>query len=253
MRENEGSSAPFRAPCSSALFFPSTPLARISPECLVLSSPSSRRGFSSLSAAAAPFSSFCPVGCRGAAKTRKERERNWSASLISVSPPLSYSFLLLPLNVLAFFFSPWLPRRVGLWMLSLSYLMPSTLRRQWRYQHIHSFQILPHPLFREMSHPKRRNEHTNEVADAKRKGKNAGISWILLSLRTNSPGCCTNQILIVYEIWNACLRPIFFNAPFYNTFSYLTKYGCNFLFYASEFASLSDLIYDTRDDYKNKL
>lgn len=214
-------------------------------------SPSSRRGFSSLSAAAVPFSSFCPVGCRGAAKTRKERERNWTASLISVSPPLSYSFLLLLLNVLALFFSPWLPRRVGLWMLSLSYLMPSTLRRQWRYQHIHSFQILPHLLFREMSHPKRRNEHTNEVANAKRKGKNAGISWILLSLRTNSPGCCTNQISIVYEIWNTCLRPIFFDASFYNTFSYLTKYGCNFLF--SEFASLLDLIYDTRKDYKNKL
>lgn len=166
--------------------------------------------------AAAPVSFFCLVGCRGA--QRHEKKENGIGPLLS-SRSLHLSHTDSSFVVLALFFSPWLPRRVGLWMLSLSYLMPSTLRRQWRYQHIHSFQILPSPppLPRDVppQTPKRAYQWSSR---RKRKGKNVGISWILLSLWTNSPGCCTNQILIVHEIWNACLRSIFFDAPFYNTF-----------------------------------
>lgn len=154
--------------------FPSTLLARISPECLC--SPLLLAAGSLLHPPPRRISSFCLVGCRGA--QRHEKKESGIGPLLSsrsLHPSLSLSSTVSP-SVLRLFFSPWLPRRVGLWMLSLSYLMPSTLRRQWRYQHIHSFQILPpfplpRPLFREMSHPKRRNEHTNEVADARERGR----------------------------------------------------------------------------------
>lgn len=113
--------APFRAPCSSVLF-PSTLLARNSPECL--SPLSSRRGFQGFSSppAIASVSSFYLVGCRGAQRHGKKGSR--------IGPLLSSRSLLLSFSsvsssvVLALSTSPWLPRCVGLWMLSLSYLAP---------------------------------------------------------------------------------------------------------------------------------
>lgn len=85
--------APFRAlSLFLGFIFPSTLCSlEFHPSACVLPFFSSRRGFSSLSAAA-PVSFFLPgwLPRSGAAKTRKERERNWTASLISRSLVLSF-------------------------------------------------------------------------------------------------------------------------------------------------------------------
>lgn len=88
MRENEGSTlrSTLLVP---RLYFPFHS-ARSNFARVPVFSPSSRRGFSSPSAAVPDFF-FLPGWLPRSAKTRKERERNWTASLISVSPPLSLS------------------------------------------------------------------------------------------------------------------------------------------------------------------
>lgn len=118
---------------------------------------------------------FLPGWLPRNAKTREKKESGIGPLLSSWSLHLSHivsSFVVLVL------FSPWLPRRVGLWMLSLSYLMPSTLRRQWRYQHIHSFQILSSPLsFLPRDVPPQTPKRAYQWSSRhKRKGKNSLVS-----------------------------------------------------------------------------
>lgn len=181
MRENEGSTHS-RAPRSLFLGLISLHSARSNFARVLLSSFFSSR-LPRLSLPPASVSSFCPVGCCGAQRHGKKES--------GIGPLLSFSFLLCRFR--ATLLHPWL-RRVGLWMLSLSYLVPpswSSPATQWRYQHIHSFQILLTPSSSSYTHPppfdcppQRRNEHTNETRGARERGRteNAGISWILLSL-----------------------------------------------------------------------
>lgn len=239
--------APFRAPCSSVLF-PSTLLARISPECLSpFFSPRVPR-FSSPPATAS-VSSFYLVGCRGAQRHGK-KESGIGPLLSSRSLLLSFSFLLCRSRALLH------PAVAAVrWFVNAKFKLSHAallepLRRQWRYQHIHSFQIPPRAILRnaETSIPMR--QETREKGEERRTPVSRGFcchcerifpvavqikSWLSMKFET-----------LAYDLSSPICR-------FFITHFLFDKTSLLALFYAScSFCIFLNLIYDARErgDYK---
>ena len=165
--------APFRALLVPPSYFPPLCSLEFRPSACP---PTSHRGFQGSRLHPPPattsVSSFYLVGCRGVQRHRK-KESGIGPLLSSRSLLLSFSFLLCRTRALH-------PVVAAVrWFVNAKFKLSRAallvpLRRQWRYQHIHSFQIPPRELSPET--PKRAYQWDRK---RERKGKNVGC-WYLV-------------------------------------------------------------------------